>query len=86
MPTQTRISASAMSEIETAFKAYRSAVENSGLSYTTQATYEDRAYNFLRWLKYDFEPGSKKKKYSIVPDFSAPRAAARTLDTPGRSA
>jgi hypothetical protein len=64
--TQTRISASAMSEIETAFKAYRSAVKNGGLRHTTQSTYVDRAYNFLRWLKYEFEPGSKKKKYSIA--------------------
>jgi hypothetical protein len=55
-----------MSEIETAFKEYRSKVENCGLRYTTQATYTDRAYNFLRWLKYEFEPGSKKKKYPIA--------------------
>jgi hypothetical protein len=64
MPTQRRISASAISEIETAFKEYSSAVENSGLRYTTQATYVDRAYNFLRWLKYEFEPGSRIAPYS----------------------
>jgi hypothetical protein len=66
MQTQARISPTAMSEIEITFKAYCIAVENSGLSYSSQATNEEPAYNFLRWLKYDFEPGSKKKKCPIA--------------------
>jgi hypothetical protein len=62
MPTQTRISASAMSEIETAFKAYRSAVEDSGLRNITRSTYVSRACNFLRWPKYEFEPRLQEKE------------------------
>jgi len=53
-----------MSEIETAFKACCSAVETSDLTFSSQSTYVDRAYNFLRWLKYDFEPGSPLAPYS----------------------
>jgi hypothetical protein len=53
-----------MSEIETAFRAYCSAVEKSDLTFSSQSTYVDRAYNFLRWLKYDFEPGSRVAPYS----------------------
>jgi hypothetical protein len=54
-----------MSEIETAFKSYCSAVEKSDLTLSSQSTYVDRAYNFLRWLKYDFEPGSGIAPYSL---------------------
>ena len=65
MPTQTRISSSAMSEIEIAFKVYCEAVRNSDLSVSSQATYVDMVNAFLRWLKYDFEPGSRVAPYSI---------------------
>jgi len=53
-----------MSEIEAAFRAYCSAVERSDLTLSSQSTYVDRAYNFLRWLKYEFEPGSRTAPYS----------------------
>jgi hypothetical protein len=66
MPTQARISPSAMSEIEAAFKVYCSAVESSDLTFSSQSTYVDRAYNFLRRLKYDFDPGSRLAPYSPV--------------------
>jgi hypothetical protein len=63
-----------MSEVETAFKLYCRAVEAADLTLSSQSTYVDRAYYFLRWLKYDFEPGSrvapyssKKKKDPIAP-------------------
>jgi hypothetical protein len=53
-----------MAEIETAFKTYCSVVEKTDLTLSTQSTYVDRAYNFLRWLKYEFEPGSRIAPYS----------------------
>jgi hypothetical protein len=65
MPTQARISPSAMSEVETAFKAYCTAVEKSQLSLGSQATYVDMANGFLRWLRYEFEPGSRIAPYSL---------------------
>ncbi len=54
-----------MSEIETAFKEYFSAVEKSDLSLSSQCTYVDHVRNFLRWLKYEFEPGSRVAPYSL---------------------
>jgi hypothetical protein len=62
-----RISAAAMSELETAWKDYRAAVEASDLSESSQATYVDMANNFVRWLREDFDPGSRKAPYRIVP-------------------
>jgi hypothetical protein len=64
MPAQSRISPSAMSEIQTAFKEYCAAVERSELSLSSQATYVDMVNGFLRWLTYDFEPGSRMAPYS----------------------
>jgi hypothetical protein len=64
MPTQLRISEPAMSELEPAFKAYCLAVEKSELSQSSQATYVDTVNAFMRWLRYDFEPGSRLSPYS----------------------
>jgi hypothetical protein len=60
-----RISTPALSEVQTALKAYYSAVEASELSQSSQATYMDMAENFVRWLKGDFNPGSRKAPYSL---------------------
>ena len=57
-----------MSELETAWKDYRVAVAASDLSESSQATYTDMANNFMRWLRGDFDPGSRKAPYRIVPD------------------
>jgi hypothetical protein len=60
-----RISTPALSELQAALKAYHSAVETSDLSQSSQATYMDMAENFVRWLKGDFNPGSRKAPYSL---------------------
>jgi hypothetical protein len=57
-----------MSELETVWKDYRAAVAASDLSESSQATYIDIANNFVRWLRGDFDPGSRKAPYRIVPD------------------
>lgn len=53
-----------MSEVQTAFKTYCLAVEKSELSLSSQATYVDTVNAFMRWLKYEFEPGSRIAPYS----------------------
>ena len=57
-----------MSELETAWKDYRAAVAASDLSDSSQATYIDMANNFVRWLRGDFDPGSRKAPYRVVPN------------------
>jgi len=57
---KTRISPAAMSELMDAMKKYADAVLVSGLSMSSQATYIDHVNAFMRWLRYDFEPGSRK--------------------------
>jgi len=51
-----RISAAAMSELETAWKNYRAAVAASDLSKSSQATHIDMANNFVRWLRVTLIP------------------------------
>lgn len=63
MPNQTRISASAMSEVQAALKTYCEAVMHSDLSFHSQATYVDMVNQFVRWLKFEFEPGSRMVPY-----------------------
>ena len=60
-----RISTTALFEIQTALRAYYAAVETSELSESSQATYMDMADNFVRWLKGDFDPGSRKAPYRV---------------------
>lgn len=60
-----QLSSSALSEVQTALKAYYDAVENSDLSQSSQATYIDMANNFVRWLSGDFNPGCRKEPYRI---------------------
>jgi hypothetical protein len=54
-----------MSEIDDALKGYWAAVKSSDLSQSSQATYIDMANNFVRWLKGDFVPGSRKAPYRV---------------------
>lgn len=60
-----RISNTAMAEVEEALKGYYAAVESSDLSQSSQASYIDMANNFVRWLRTDFVPGSRKAPYRI---------------------
>lgn len=62
------MSASAMAEIEAAWQEYRAAVAASDLSEGSQATYIDMANNFVRWLRGDFDPGSRKAPYRVAPN------------------
>ncbi len=58
-----QVSTTALCEVETALKAYYAAVETSDLTQSSQATYIDMANNFVRWLRGDFNPGSRKEPY-----------------------
>ena len=60
-----QLSPSALSEVQTALKAYYDAVETSDLSQSSQATYIDMANNFVRWLSGDFNPGCRKEPYRV---------------------
>lgn len=62
---QYRISKAAMVEVEDAMKGYHAAVESSDLSQSSQASYIDMADNFVRWLRADFVPGSRKAPYRV---------------------
>ncbi len=61
---KTRISAAAMSEVTDALKKYTDAVLATDLTMNVQATYVDNVTQFVRWLRYDFEPGSRKLPYA----------------------
>ena len=63
-----RLSADSMREVEAALKSYWTEVEASDLSYSSQATYFDMANNFVRWMRGEFEPGSRKEPYRIKKD------------------
>jgi hypothetical protein len=64
-PKLYRISNAAMAEIEDALKGYYADVESSDLSQSSQASYIDMANNFVRWLRVDFVPGSRKAPYRV---------------------
>lgn len=56
------VSSSALEQVERALDRYRDVVARSGLEEKTQATYIRHAETFVRWLKGDFEPGSRKQR------------------------
>jgi hypothetical protein len=58
-----QLSTTSLLEVETALKAYYAAVETSDLTQSSQATYIDMANNFVRWLRGNFSPGSRKEPY-----------------------
>jgi len=62
------MSAAALAELETAWNDYRAAVAASDLSESSQATYTDIANNFVRWVRGEFDPGSRKAPYQVVPN------------------
>ena len=55
----------AMKEVEAALERYiqecRVAQENGHLAGTTYTTYTGHCVNIVRWLRGDFEPGSRNK-------------------------
>jgi hypothetical protein len=55
-----RISTPALSEVQSALKAYWTVLETSELSAASKGIYMDMAENFVRRLKGDFTPGSRK--------------------------
>ncbi len=60
-----RMSETAMTELEAGWREYRAAVAASDLSESSQATYTDMANNFVRWLRGNFDPGSRKAPYRL---------------------
>jgi hypothetical protein len=58
-----RISTATLFEVQSALRSYCAAVETSDLSASSQAIYINGADNFVRWLKGDFDPGSRIAPY-----------------------
>jgi hypothetical protein len=63
MGSGTNISPTTLSEVQAAFREYCSIIERSDLSPHSQATYIDMAGNFVRWMRGDFNPGSRLAPY-----------------------
>jgi hypothetical protein len=53
----------ALAEVETALRAYWSALDDSELSEASKGIYMNGADNFVRWLSGNFVPGSRKDPY-----------------------
>jgi hypothetical protein len=64
MEPQTKISAAALAELESALGRYNNTLAMSELSPTSQAIYFDHANCFVRWLRGEFEPGSQVAPYA----------------------
>jgi hypothetical protein len=60
-----RISTATLFEVQAALRSYCSSVETSDLSESSQAIYINGADNFVRWLKGDFDPGSRLAPYKV---------------------
>ena len=56
---QPRISPDALAEVEAALREYSKEVLRVGLGEFATNMYIDKADYFVRWLKRDFEPGSR---------------------------
>ena len=59
----TQLSLQLLEEVKSALEAYGAEVESSDLTEYSKATYIDMADSFVRWLKGDFHPGSRKAPY-----------------------
>jgi hypothetical protein len=59
----TRVSPSALFEVEVALGAYYTALEASDLTPSSQGTYMKQAENFVQWLKGEFDPGCRVAPY-----------------------
>ena len=56
-----RISAGALAEVNTALEIYERQVDSTNLQESAKRTYILHAEHFVRWLRGDFEPGSRLK-------------------------
>jgi uncharacterized protein (UPF0333 family) len=54
------VSRQTLQEIESAFRVYEQEVQASNLTPKTKRTYLLYSENFVKWLKDDFVPGSRK--------------------------
>jgi hypothetical protein len=61
----TRISPSAMLEVLSALDGYWDDIEASDLSERGKGIYMEMAENFVRWMRDDFAPGSRKAPYRV---------------------
>jgi hypothetical protein len=59
--SEPRISAIAITEIESALREYTREVLQAGLGEMSTNMYIDKADYFVRWLKGEFAPGIRKK-------------------------
>lgn len=59
----TQISPKAIVELEAALRIYCTAVQDSDLAQSSQATYITHADSFVRWLRGEFQPGSRVMPY-----------------------
>lgn len=55
-----KIGPEALKEVNAAFARYTKAVESTDLSENSKSTYLGHAEHFVRWLRDDFTPGSRK--------------------------
>jgi hypothetical protein len=55
----TRISPSAMAEVQSALNDYWAELDGSDLSEASKGIYMANADNFVRWMRNDFIPGSR---------------------------
>jgi len=58
----TRITQSALKEIEDAFDEYERFVHTTPMTEAAKKTYLLHSSNFVRWLKGDFIPGDRLRK------------------------
>jgi hypothetical protein len=59
----TRVSPSALFEVEVALGEYYTALEATDLTPSSQGTYMKQAENFVQWLKGEFDPGCRVAPY-----------------------
>ena len=53
-----KVTMQALEQVQSALDRYVAEVENSELSPSSKVTYIDHAWQFVRWLDDDFQPGS----------------------------
>ena len=59
------LTASALSEVEVALEKYCRVVLASDLSMASQSIYIAHAENFVRWVRGEFDPGSRLNPYPL---------------------
>ncbi len=59
----TRVSPSAMAEVQSALNDYWADLDASDLSEASKGIYMANADNFVRWMRNDFTPGSRNSPW-----------------------